>query len=213
MNVIEPDVGLIGSFGIVGGSIAAATGAALTLRHRDGVAVAFFGDGATNQAYIHECLNLAQVLRLPVVFVCENNGYGEYTALEQVTAGDLAGRAAAYGTAVAKVDGNDVALVREAARVAVEQARAGDGPTFLECATYRHLGHSRSDPGAYRPAEEVAKWIARDPIPRLRKSLEESGLEREAQRIEEEERERVSAAFDAAVQAPYPEPGEVSEYA
>lgn len=213
MNVIEPGVGLIGCFGIVGGSIGAATGAGMSVRRHDGVAVAFFGDGATNQAYAHECFNFAQVLRLPVVFVCENNRYGEYTPMEQVTAGAIAGRVAAYGIAIAEVDGNDVELVREAALSAVEHARSGAGPFFLECATYRHLGHSRSDPGAYRPAEEVEHWMALDPIPRLRQRLDAAGDAEEAERLERQQRTRIVAAFEAALAAPYPEPGDVSIYA
>jgi len=206
MNVIDPDVGLIGCFGIVGGSIAAATGAAMSVRREEGVAVAFFGDGATNQAYMHECLNFAQVLRLPVVFVCENNRYGEYTPMEQVTAGDLAGRVAGYGIPTEKVDGNDVEVVREAARQAVDHARSGQGPCFLECATYRHLGHSRSDPGAYRPAEEVEHWKALDPIPRLRERLDAAGFGEDAERVEGVQQARIAAAFEAALAAPYPDP-------
>src|SRR5213083_2119121 len=115
MNVIDPEHGLLGCYGIVGGSIAAATGAALALRRQGRVAVAFFGDGATNQGYFHECLNFAAVAALPVVFVCENNLYGEFTPMAAVTAGvDIAGRAAAYGMPAAVVDGNDVWAVREA---------------------------------------------------------------------------------------------------
>ena len=143
MNVIDLEHGLVGCYGIVGGSIAAATGAALSAKRQGRVAAAFFGDGATNQGYFHECLNFAAVGALPAVFVCENNLYGEFTPMAAVTAGvDIAGRAAAYGIPAAVVDGNDVWAVHETAREAVERARAGGGPTLLECRTYRHYGHS-----------------------------------------------------------------------
>ncbi len=165
MNVIDISRGLVGCFGIVGGSIAAATGAALTAKRSGGVAVAFFGDGATNQAYFHECLNFAVVRELPVVFVCENNLYGEFTAMEKVTAGgDIAARAAAYGMPSRKVDGNVVGAVAEAAAEAIEHARMTPGPAFLEMQTYRQLGHSKSDPARYRPAEQHEAWMRRDPI-------------------------------------------------
>lgn len=164
MNVVSPEHGLIGCFGIVGGSIAAATGAALALRDRGGVAVAFFGDGAANQAYFHECLNFAQVLRLPTVYVCENNLYGEFTPMEQVTAGEIAGRPRVMGIPASTVDGNDVVAVRDAAAEAIEHARSGRGPAFVEALTYRYVGHSRSDPGRYRKPGELEHWKQRDPL-------------------------------------------------
>ncbi len=165
MNVIDVEHGLVGCFGIVGGSIAAATGAALAAKRQGRVAVAMFGDGATNQGYFHECLNFAQVLALPAVFVCENNFYGEFTPMRKVTAGqDIAARAGAYGIPGRLVDGNDLWAVREAALEAVGRARAGSGPTLLECQTYRHHGHSKADPARYRPPEEVERWLARDPL-------------------------------------------------
>src|SRR5204862_2213105 len=152
MNVIDREHGLIGCFGIVGGSIAAATGAAIALRRSGGVAVAFFGDGAANHGYFHECLNFAAVQRLPVVFVCENNLYGEFTPMAAVTAGgDIRARAAGYAMPAEKVDGNDVATVRAVAERAIDHARRGDGPAFLECLAYRHVRHSKTDPGTYRP--------------------------------------------------------------
>ena len=170
MNVIDLEHGVIGCFGIVGGSIAAATGAALAARVRqDGtVSVAFFGDGAVNQAYFHECLNLASVMALPVVFVCENNLYGEWTRMESVTAGgSVARRAAAYDFPGVVADGNDVVAVLDVASEGVERARSGEGPTLIEARTYRHKGHSRLDTGErYRPAEEVEAWLAQDPLPR-----------------------------------------------
>jgi TPP-dependent pyruvate/acetoin dehydrogenase alpha subunit len=208
MNVIDLEHGLVGSFGIVGGSIAAATGAALAGRGEGKVAVAFFGDGATNQAYFHECLNFAAVMPLPVVYVCENNFYGEFTPMEQVTGGrDIAGRAQAFGMPSRVVDGNDVWAVHDAAREAVARARSGGGPTLLECQTYRHYGHSKSDPGAYRPKEEVERWLARDPLGITRARLLELGAaEADVDRVEQEARRRMEQAVEAALAAPYPDP-------
>jgi TPP-dependent pyruvate/acetoin dehydrogenase alpha subunit len=142
MNVVDLEHGLVGCFGIVGGSIAAATGAALSAKQQGRVSVAFFGDGAVNQAYFHECLNFAKVMDLPAIFVCENNFYGEFTPMQKVTAGgEIAARAGAYGIPFSVVDGNDVWAVRDAATEAVDRARSGGGPTLLECQTDRHFGH------------------------------------------------------------------------
>jgi TPP-dependent pyruvate/acetoin dehydrogenase alpha subunit len=208
MNVIDLEHGLVGCYGIVGGSIAAATGAALSAKRQGRVAAAFFGDGATNQGYFHECLNFAAVGALPVVFVCENNLYGEFTPMAAVTAGvDIAGRAAAYGMPAAVVDGNDVHAVHETAREAVERARAGGGPTLLECRTYRHYGHSKADPAKYRPKAEVEHWLARDPLPRARERLLADGVaEHEIEAVEREVGERIDAAVAGAKAAPYPDP-------
>ena len=178
MNVNALDRGLIGSFGIVGGSIAAATGAALGLkRTTGGVAVAYFGDGAMNQGYVFECLNFCKVLELPLVLVCENNGYGEYTAFRSVTAGELRARAEVMEVPAETVDGMSVWTVREAAGRAVEHARSGSGPVFLEALTYRFVGHSRSDPGAYRPEGELDRWRERDPITVLGAQLVAEGAD------------------------------------
>jgi TPP-dependent pyruvate/acetoin dehydrogenase alpha subunit len=188
MNVNSPRDRLIGSFGIVGGSIAAATGAALGLKKTTGgVAVAYFGDGAMNQGYVFECLNLCQVLQLPLVLVCENNGYGEYTDFRSVTAGELTDRAKVMGVPTETIDGMSVWTVREAARRAIDHARSGDGPAFLEALTYRFVGHSRSDPGAYRPDGELDRWRERDPITVLATQLAAEGVD-EA-RLEEIRRE------------------------
>jgi acetoin:2,6-dichlorophenolindophenol oxidoreductase subunit alpha len=214
MNVVDLAHGFVGSFGIVGGSIAAATGAALSARREGAVAVAFFGDGAVNQAYFHECLNFAGALALPAVFVCENNFYGEFTPMEQVTAGrDIAGRAAAYGMPAARVDGNDVWAVHEAAEAAVGRARDGGGPALLECQTYRHYGHSKSDPGAYRPKEEVERWLARDPLDIARARLLELGAATDdVDAAERAARERIDRAVEAALAAPYPDPERATEF-
>jgi TPP-dependent pyruvate/acetoin dehydrogenase alpha subunit len=211
MNVASPADRLIGSFGIVGGSIAAATGAALALsRTTGGVAVADMGVGALNQGYVFECLNFAQVLKLPLVLVCENNGYGEYTPFESVTAGEIRARPEAMGVPAETVDGMSVWHVRDAAARAIAHARSGEGPAFLEALTYRFVGHSRSDPGAYRPEGELDEWRDRDPIVLLRAQLEEEGtaaselddVERSVENDLERMRERgLAAPFPDALQA------------
>jgi acetoin:2,6-dichlorophenolindophenol oxidoreductase subunit alpha len=206
MNITSPQDRLIGSFGIVGGSIGAATGAALALkRTTGGVAVAYFGDGAMNQGYVFECLNFAQVLKLPVVLVCENNGYGEYTPFRSVTAGEIRTRAEVMGVPAETVDGMRVWAVREAAGRAFEHARAGDGPAFVEALTYRFVGHSRSDPGAYRPEGELEEWRARDPIVLLRGQLEADGVESaELDELEREVGGELERMQERALAAPFP---------
>jgi acetoin:2,6-dichlorophenolindophenol oxidoreductase subunit alpha len=206
MNVTSPDDRLIGSFGIVGGSIAAATGTALALkRTTGGVAVAYFGDGAMNQGYVFECLNFAQVFRLPVVLVCENNGYGEYTPFRSVTAGEIRARAEVLGVTAETIDGMTVWAVREAAKNAVAHARGGEGPVFIEALTYRFVGHSRSDPGAYRPEGELDRWRARDPIVVLRAQLEAEGIEAaELDEIEQDMSERLERMRADGLAAPFP---------
>lgn len=208
MNVVDREHGLIGCFGIVGGSAAAAIGAGLSQKRRGGVSVAFFGDGATNNGYLHETLNFAKVHRLPVVFVCENNLYGEFTPWQDVTAGlDIARRVAAYDIPATKVDGNDVTEVHAAAQEAVDRARADHEPAFLECMTYRHYGHSKSDPGAYRTKEEVTAWRERDPLTIGRAHLLAQGAsEADADLIEMDARAAVDAAVDWALASPYPDP-------
>jgi TPP-dependent pyruvate/acetoin dehydrogenase alpha subunit len=209
MNVIDLEHGLVGCFGIVGGSIAAATGAAISAQRQGRVAVAFFGDGASNQGYFHECLNWAEVFDLPVVYVCENNFYGEFTPMASVTAGGEIGiRAASFGMQSQVVDGNDLWAVREAALEAVGRARGGEGPTLLECQTYRHYGHSKSDPGKYRPPDEVEKWLARDPLDLTRARLLELGVgEDELTAKDAEIDTHMDRAVEAALAADYPDPG------
>jgi len=208
MNIVDLEHGLVGCYGIVGGSIAAALGASLSGQRQGRVAVAFFGDGAVNQAYFHECLNMAKTLSLPAIFVCENNFYGEFTPMASVTAGsDIAGRARAYDIPSAVVDGNDLWAVYAAASTAVEEARNRGGPTLLECQTYRHYGHSKSDPAPYRPKDEVEEWLARDPLKIARARLLEEGVSEE-QVAEEEEKASalIDHAVDEALAAPYPDP-------
>jgi len=215
MNVVDLKHRLIGCFGIVGGSIAAATGAALALKRRDGVAVAFFGDGATNHGYFHECLNFAKVLALPVLYVCENNLYGEFTPWEDVTAGQIRERAQTLQIPAATIDGNDVAVVRRAAGEAVSRARAGGGPEFIEALTYRFVGHSRSDPGKYRKPGELEAWRERDPLRRAREVLVE-GLGASPDSVAQVEADvaaEIEEVTDRALAAPFPQPGAVREFA
>jgi TPP-dependent pyruvate/acetoin dehydrogenase alpha subunit len=214
MNVIDLEHRLIGCFGIIGGSIAAATGAALALQCDGGVAVAFFGDGATNQGYFHECLNFATVLALPVVYVCENNLYGEFTPWETVTAGEIGDRPRALGMPCERVDGNDVWAVADAARAAVDRARGGDGPSFIEAMTYRFVGHSRSDPGRYRKPGELDRWRERDPLILARRALVER-FEVDAGALDEIDAEveaEIERMVQAGLAAPYPVPGPVFEF-
>ena len=216
MNVIDRANGLVGCYGIVGGSIGAATGAALSARVQGRVAAAFFGDGATNQAYFFECLNFAKVLQLPALYVCENNWYGEFTPMEKVTAGaNIARRAEPFDIPSVVVDGNDLWAVVEAATEAAERARGGGGPTLLECQTYRHYGHSKSDPARYRPAGELERWKERDPLTIARLRLLDEGVEEDAvDAVEAATRAELDAAVEAALAAPYPDPAvEATEFA
>jgi pyruvate dehydrogenase E1 component alpha subunit len=199
MHLTSVEHGMMGSYAIIGAHLTIANGAAWSAQYRGSgqVAVCFFGDGTTNIGAFHEALNFAAVWRLPVVFVCENNLYMEYTAIADVTAvaRPAADRAAAYGLPPTIVDGNDADEVYRTARAALDRARAGDGPTLVEAVTYRHGGHSRADPGTYRPAEEVAAWLARDPLPRYRARLVELGVaEAELDAIDARVRERVDRA-------------------
>ena len=206
MNVNSPADRLIGSFGIVGGSIAAATGAALALkRTTGGIAVAYFGDGAMNQGYVFECLNFCQVLKLPLLLVCENNGYGEYTPFRSVTAGEIRARAEVMDVPAETIDGMSVWAVREAAARALAHVREGNGPAFVEALTYRFVGHSRSDPGAYRPEGELEDWTARDPIVVLRTQLQAEGVD--AARLDDLEREQteeLDRMREQGLAAPFP---------
>jgi len=214
MNMVDHDHGVIGCFGIVGGSIAAATGAALSLKGSGNVATAFFGDGATNQAYFFECLNFAKVLTLPVLFVCENNGYGEYTPTDAVTAGKITARAEAMEVPAVAVDGMDVWTTREASLDAVERVRSGAGPVFVEARTYRFVGHSRSDPGKYRPPGELEEWQQRDPLLVAERRLtEEFGASADQLRgiVEDVERE-LTEVEEAALATPFPAPQIFSEF-
>jgi acetoin:2,6-dichlorophenolindophenol oxidoreductase subunit alpha len=202
MHLTKASAGMLGSYAIVGAHLPLAAGAAWSalLRGSDQVAVAFFGDGATNIGAFHEALNLSAVWALPVLFICENNLYMEYTPIGSVTAVEhpAADRAAAYRLPAEVIDGNDVVVVADAVGRAADRARAGGGPTVLEAQTYRHFGHSRTDPATYRPAEEVQRWLARDPLEVARHRLTELGVsEQEISAAAE----RAAAVVDAAVAA------------
>jgi acetoin:2,6-dichlorophenolindophenol oxidoreductase subunit alpha len=181
MHLTSVDHGVMGSYAIIGAHLPIACGAAWSAQYRktDQVAVCFFGDGSVNIGAFHEALNFAAIWKLPVVFVCENNLWMEYTRTSEVTAvkNPAADRAAAYGLESILIDGNDADAVFEAATTAIERARAGEGPSMIEALTYRHGGHSRADPGKYRPDEEVAEWMAKDPIPRYHQRLLQLGVD------------------------------------
>jgi pyruvate dehydrogenase E1 component alpha subunit len=210
MHLTVASGNMLGSYAIVGAHLPIAAGAAWSakLRNSGQVAVAFFGDGATNIGAFHEALNLAAVWRLPVLFVCENNLYMEYTPIQTVTAvaQPAAGRAPAYGLPAEVVDGNDVVEVLHATARAADRARAGEGPTVIEALTYRQYGHSRADPGKYRPQEEVDAWMRRDPLTVLAGRLEAAGASEEtiAERRGRAD-ELVAAAVEAAKAAPAPD--------
>jgi Pyruvate/2-oxoglutarate dehydrogenase complex, dehydrogenase (E1) component, eukaryotic type, alpha subunit len=202
MHLFGADVGLLPTFAIVGAGLPIATGAALAaqVRGADSLAVALFGDGSTNIGAFHESLNLASVRRLPVIFVCENNLYGEYTRITLSTPiDDLALRAESYGMPGIVVDGQDLDAVMAAMGDAVDRARRGDGPTLLEMKTYRYSGHSRSDPATYRPDGELEHWQARDPI-----DLYASKLRVDPAVLNDGARRTIAAAVDAVLAAPHP---------
>jgi TPP-dependent pyruvate/acetoin dehydrogenase alpha subunit len=210
MHLTVADHNMLGSYAIVGAHLPIACGAAWSakLRGTGQVAVAFFGDGATNIGAFHEALNLAAVWRLPVLFVCENNLYMEYTSIKTVTsvAQPAAGRAPSYQLPAEVIDGNDVVAVQHAVATAAARARAGDGPTVIEALTYRQYGHSRTDPGKYRPKEEVEAWLKRDPLLVLAERLRDRGVDQPAiDELDGAAREEVAAAVEAAKAAPPPD--------
>jgi pyruvate dehydrogenase E1 component alpha subunit len=203
MHLTSVEHGAMGSYAIVGAHLTIALGAAWSAQYRKSgqVAVCFFGDGTTNIGAFHEALNMAAVWKAPVVFVCENNLYMEYTPIAQVTAvpHPAADRASAYGLEKIVVDGNDADAIYRVAKTAIDKARAGGGPALIEALTYRHSGHSRADPGAYRPKEEVAAWMAKDPIPMYRARLAELGIgEAAIQMIEDDVAAQVDDATEIA---------------
>ena len=178
MHLSERSVGLLPTSAIVGAGIPIAAGAALSAQvlGQDSCSISVFGDGATNIGAFHEGLNLAAIWRLPVVFVCENNTYGEYSRIDLTTpVADLAVRAGSYGMPSQIVDGQEVDAVIAAMTSALDRARAGEGPTLVECKTYRYSGHSRADAGAYRPAGELEQWLDRDPLVLYRRQLVAAG--------------------------------------
>ena len=203
MHLTDVGHGAMGSYAIVGAHLPIAAGAAWSAQVRKSgqVAVCFFGDGATNIGAFHEALNLAVVWKLPVVFVCENNQYMEYTPIGSVTAVEhpAADRASAYGLEPILVDGNDADVIYQIARRTIDRARAGDGPSLVEALTYRHGGHSRADPAKYRPEAEVREWLQRDPVKRYRERLLTNGIsETQVNEIETRAQQKVDAATEEA---------------
>lgn len=209
MHIADATKGILGANGIVGAGHNIAVGAGLSAKYRGTgqVCVCFFGDGSTNQGTFHESLNMASIWKLPVIFVCENNLYGismhqsRHQAIQ-----DVADRAVAYNMPGVVVDGNDIFAVYEAANEAINRARNGQGPTLIECKTYRHRGHFEGDPTTYRDPEEVREWLNKDPIHRLFEYMIENNIstEEEIQRINEEVNKEIDEAVRFAEESPYP---------
>jgi TPP-dependent pyruvate/acetoin dehydrogenase alpha subunit len=217
MHIADFSVGMLGANGIVAAGIPIAVGAGLScqLQAKGHVSVAFFGDGAVNEGAFHEAVNLAAVWRLPVLFVCENNVYGFSTHYRRtMLLENIADRSAAYGIPGVVVDGMDVRIVYAAAAEAIRRARAGDGPTLLECKTYRFMGHSRFEPSNYRTKEELAEWKRRDPITLFRSVIQsEMGVtEADIARVEQAVEELIEGAVRFAEQSPDPEAGDGRHY-
>jgi len=216
MHLTSVEHGAMGSYAIVGAHLPIAVGAAWSAQYRESgqVAVCFFGDGTTNIGAFHEALNMAAVWKAPVVFVCENNQYMEYTPIRSVTAVErpAADRASAYGLEPIVVDGNDADAVYGVAVTALARARSGEGPSLVEAITYRHGGHSRADPAKYRPEDEVKSWLARDPIPLYRARLAEAGLDAaRLDAIDAAAAAKVAEAEEAAKAAPEPDPAGIDK--
>lgn len=211
MHLVAKECRAMTATGVVGGTIPLALGTALACKQRGdgGVAAVFFGDGAANTGGFHESINIAALWKLPVILVCENNGYAEFTpATEHTVVERVSAHGSPYGIPAAVVDGNDVLAVLKATTEAVDRARAGEGPSFVECLTYRLRGHYVGDPASYRKAEEVAEWVEKDPIRRLSKSLR---LKRPAlQKIEDAARARVEQAVEFALKSPPPDAAELT---
>ena len=209
MHLTSVEHGVMGSYAIIGAHLPIACGAAWRAQYKGqkDVSVCFFGDGTTNIGAFHEALNFAAVWKLPVVFVCENNLYMEYTPIGDVTAvpHPAADRAASYGLPRIIVDGNDADIVYRTALAAYDKARAGGGPSLIECLTYRHSGHSRADPAKYRPEGELDKWKERDPIKIYRERLKQFGIDEEViLGIETDVKRRVDEATEQCKAAPPP---------
>ena len=216
MHIADFSIGMLGATAVVGAGLPIAVGAGLSakLRKTNQVVACFFGEGASNQGTFHESINMASTWHLPVIFVCENNLYAMGTRQSRVmNIENIADRATAYGIPGTVVDGNDVLAVYEATQKAVERARKGEGPTLIECKTYRHKGHSRVDPAKYRPKEEVAEWLAKDPIKRFKQKLLQTSTltEAEVHQIEKEITVEIEETVKFAMESPYPTPEEALE--
>ena len=211
MHIAWPQLGILGANGIVSGGIPIATGAALSAKYRKSnqVTVCFFGDGAASEGTFHESVNIASAFNLPVVYVCENNLYGVGTRQSDVrNIDDIADRGAAYGIPGLVVDGNDVIAVFEAVSEAVKRARNGEGPTLIECKTYRWRTHFEGEPDTYRPPEEVEYWLKREPIAPYRKKLIDQDVlnESDAEKIEKDVIAELDEAVEFARTSPLPDP-------
>lgn len=216
MHIADVDIGILGANGIVGAGISIAGGAALAAKMKgtSQVTLCFFSDGATNTTRFHEGINLAACWNLPVVYIIENNLYAESTRITRVCRlTNLADKACAYGIPGKTVDGNDVLAVYEAVGEAIALARKGDGPTLIECKTYRIYGHEEGDQQTYKPKQEVEEWAKKDPIARFRKKLIETGIltEKDADRINQEIVEEIEQAVKFAEESPFPDPQETLE--
>lgn len=214
MHIADVDLGILGANGIVGAGMPIATGAALACKYKKtgACAVAFFGDGASDRATFHESLNLASVWKLPVVFVCENNGWAISNAQKNhQNINDISDRATAYGIPGVSVDGNDVIAVYEAAQAAIERAKRGDGPTLVECKTWRWRGHFEGDPGAYKDPKDQEDWLKKDPIPRLEQKMLslKYATQAELDKIKTDAQAEVDAAIKFAKESPIPDIAEV----
>lgn len=218
MHIVDLSLGILGANGIVAGGLGIATGAGLSakLMKEDRISVSFFGDGALNEGLFYEAANMASLWKLPVVYIMENNSYGEYTPPSKATAGSGPARAEAMGIPSKSVDGNDVLAVYQAAIWATERARAGLGPSFVECKTYRWRGHHMGDQGdtyGYRSQDEIEEWMTRCPIERFKTHLIESGaIEGNVlDEVDDQVQKLIDASVEFAKQAPYPDPSEVFE--
>ncbi|MDR2368400.1 MAG: thiamine pyrophosphate-dependent dehydrogenase E1 component subunit alpha [Deltaproteobacteria bacterium] len=214
MHIASVDLGILGANGIVGAGQPIATGAAFATKYlnTDAIAVCFFGDGASNRGTFHESLNLASAWKLPVVFVCENNLYGiSNRQTDAMNIVDISDRAKSYGIPGVTVDGNDVLAVYEAAKEAVARARKGDGPSLIECKTWRHHGHFEGDSSVYKKKDEQTSWMSKDPIPRYEKKLLELGVlnATELAALRDKVDADLASAIDFADRSPYPNVSEV----
>ncbi len=216
MHIFDPANGNLGTNGIVVVGVPLATGAALTQKTlgKTGIGVSFFGDGAMNQGIVAECMNIAAIWSLPVIYVCENNHYGEFTRTDEVTAGtSIAARGEVFDIPSREIDGMDVLAVRKAARAAVKRARAGGGPSFLVCDTWRFSGHHAGDGQSYKDAEETRAWLARDPIETLGRALIADGMDAGAlSALQGEIEAEINAAAEAARAQPEPEPQVIGDH-
>lgn len=213
MHIFDLSRGFLGTTGVVGAGVPIAIGAALALKleGKKRLAAAFLGDGAMNQGAVQEALNLAAVWKLPVIFVCENNGYAvSYPTHKAFAIEHLTQRAAGYGIEAATLDGNDVLEVYSAAKKAAAKARGGEGPIFLECITYRQKGHSRFEPAAYRPPGELEAWLAKDPLERFCIFLKQNSFitPNEQEEIKQTVSKEIQAAILFARSSPAPSVGE-----